>query len=116
MRVWVIRFWLTEGIFEAVVDKPDKKGYVTINSMASGYKNQYLRLDVECFKNKDAALAAADRRREGRIAYFKRQIARLEKLTFDDQGNDGEEEACSGDGQTSKEQELLQECAEGTDG
>lgn len=82
MKVWVTRHCLTDGVYAATVDPPDKRGFVTVKSASTGFRAQYLKLYLEAFVDKEDAIARAEEMRQFRIRALKSQIDRLEGLDF----------------------------------
>ena len=83
MRVWITKYALTQGIFEA-----DGKICTDIdeNMIDAGkaglYHNHYSGID-EWHKTKESAIRAAEHMRQKKIASLEKQIARLKKLKFE---------------------------------
>jgi len=81
MKVWVSKYALTDGIEEADAKPYTNAGYV--NAGAAG-RHYALKLGEDAHETREAAVADAEKRRTARIASLRRQIARLEKLSFEE--------------------------------
>lgn len=81
MKVWVSERALTRrGIYEADVHGRAESPYVWPIGGGRGFK-----VGRDAHETREAAVADAERRRVAKIASLKRQIARLEALTWEEQ-------------------------------
>jgi len=83
MKVWVSKYALTkltDGVYETEAVIAERTKYV--------YEQPGLRfvskLGFGAHETREAAVADAEKRRTARIASLRRQIARLEKLSFEE--------------------------------
>lgn len=80
-KVFITKYALTKGIIEKEAD---------IHSFRDGSKFAYIRgelfigykMTVDAFYDYESAIQKAEKMREKRIASLKRQIGKLEKLSF----------------------------------
>jgi hypothetical protein len=78
MKVWVSRKALTDGLLAADAGEgvyPNPR-YVQVNGLA-------MELGRDAHETREAAVADAERRRVAKIASLRKQIARLEALTWE---------------------------------
>jgi hypothetical protein len=75
--MWLAKYALTGGVKQVPVKMKDNSKYVN----AEGYWNLFV-IDRDIFTNKEAAVKAAEAMRDKKIAALKKQISKLEKLSF----------------------------------
>lgn len=76
MKVWIYKYALTKGVFPM-----DAK--LVNNKYASGKVNGYSLFTPDWAEDRETAERQAELMRDRRIVALKKQIAKLEKLTFE---------------------------------
>jgi hypothetical protein len=80
MKVWISKYALAQGIYEAEVDRYEDSQMVTIQHR---YGCEYFHGEGrEWHMTREEAVARAEAMRAKKIASLKKQIAKLEKLVF----------------------------------
>lgn len=85
MKVWISKYALTQGIFEAEVTSNCLDVDPTGNMIATcegSYMAHYHGEGREWHKDKQSAIAKAEEMRKKKIASLKKQIEKLEKMEF----------------------------------
>lgn len=81
MKVWITKYALTDGIQEDTSrNGPDAHGHIWMSNV-SAMSQIFAR--GEWHASREDAVADANRRRDARIAALRKQIAALEKMTFE---------------------------------
>ena len=81
MKVFITKYALSFGIKEdEAYREPDEDGYIWTGE--PGRMSSQMFTHSEWFETRDLAVADAENRRVKKIASLKKQIAKLEKLTF----------------------------------
>lgn len=80
MKVWIAKYSLTKGIFEAEVEDC---GGGMVSGKSNGFPVCYHGQGIEWCKTKAAAIARAEEMRKKKISSLKNQIDKLEKMKFD---------------------------------
>lgn len=80
MRVWITKYALTQGVFEMDVERQSDDGK---SVYGKAWNQSYHGQGVEWCKTKSAAIARAKEMRDKKIASLKKQIEKLEKMTFE---------------------------------
>jgi len=86
--VYFMKYALTAGIIEAVVDsQSEDKKYVFLKSkqLSNSEPNQsavIARINGDVFSDRNNAIKAAEKMRDKKIKSLKEQITKLEKLKF----------------------------------
>lgn len=79
---YVTKYALTKGILSADFPAPDEgEGYV-YGKLTDEHMPTCYYLDIDTFPSLEAAKINAEKRRRNKIDSLKKQIAKLEKLTF----------------------------------
>jgi hypothetical protein len=81
MKVWITKYALTMGISERVARICSD---INPDMISCGGLDLFHGEGREWHRTKEAATARAEEMRKAKIASLKKQIARLEKLTFQD--------------------------------
>jgi len=76
---YITKYSLTQGIQQKTLRTSDEKYATEVNSGIFGF---FGRIGRDCFETHEAALHYAESRRKAKISSLKKQIAKLEKLTF----------------------------------
>lgn len=84
MKVWITKYALTEGIREADVDQPSAEPSMVVEEPKSNdrYRQYFHGEGREWHRTREAAEAKAEQMRQAKIASLKKQIAKLERLSF----------------------------------
>lgn len=80
MKVWITKYALTAGIREDTAHTSDNNGYIFTGEAR---KVSQIFTRKEWHTTRQAAIADANRRRDARITALRKQIAALEKMTFE---------------------------------
>jgi hypothetical protein len=85
MKVYITKYALTRGIIEAEVSRQraNEDGYVVV-FWDGGLNGENVFGPTEWRWEREAAVARAEEMRKAKIASHKKQIARLEKLRFEE--------------------------------
>lgn len=78
MKAWISKYALTKGVYEAegkLCGDPDETKYFHAGFI-------FERMHVNAHETREDAITAAEAMRKRKIASLRKQIARLEKLTF----------------------------------
>ncbi len=81
--VWVTKYALTDGIKECEIDESVTRESVYIWATWPGGTRSNLYRQSEAYRVKDDALAHAERMREKKIKSLRKQIEKLEAMTFE---------------------------------
>jgi hypothetical protein len=76
MKAWITKYALSKGVFEAEVVECNYRAARRIDGPFAYY------VEDDWHRTEEAAIARAEQMRTDRIASLRRQIARLEELTF----------------------------------
>lgn len=76
---WITKYALSAGV-ESIDAEPQPWGSNPEQFIKIGYS--FLTIGRDCFDNEADAKADAERRREKKVTSLRKQIAKLEKLTF----------------------------------
>lgn len=80
MKVWITKYGLTSGIYEAEVDEPEKEMIVIRDK---GFPQYFHGKGREWCETEDDAKKCVSRQRKAKIASLHKQIAKLEKADWD---------------------------------
>jgi hypothetical protein len=80
MKVWITKYALSKGVFDTEAEKTHRSE--TTITVKRGFSSDYYHR-LEWHTTEVAAIAKAEQMRVKKIAALKKQIARLEKLTFE---------------------------------
>ena len=80
MKMYVTKYALTGGVILIPVREDSLSDDYVFDGRTRGYKS--LRVNHDAFADPAAALANAEKRRRDKIASLRKQIAKLEALTF----------------------------------
>jgi len=86
MKVWITKWALTQGIFEAEVEECDTEGMVAQKPDGGGLCNMatyYHGEGKEWHRTRESAVARAEAMRQKKIANVKKQLKKLELLKFE---------------------------------
>ena len=79
-KIWVTKYALTTGIFSEMAELDDEMASTPHNYETGEYANSFFGNDWH--KTEEAAKARAEEMRLKKIASLKKQIQKLEKMTF----------------------------------
>lgn len=83
MKVWITKYALTEGIMERDVESdPQFPSMVTLPGNGGSFRQSFHGEGKDWHRSRDAAVIRAENMRHDKIRSIKKQIARLERLTF----------------------------------
>lgn len=80
MKVWIAKYALTKGIFEMDVESQSEDGK---SVYGKAWNQCFYGQGVEWCETKSAAIARAEEMRKKKIASLKKQIEKLENMTFE---------------------------------
>lgn len=86
MKVWITKYALSTGIFEAEVNEPNSTtpGLIVAPGRVVGRFDQYFHGEGrEWHRTPEAAVLKAEKMRAEKIASLRKSIAKLEKLKFE---------------------------------
>ena len=81
MKVWITKYALTEGIYSSEAAACSSPHMIVIKGDSINKSDQYFHRG-EWFESRSDACDAADDMRERKIKSLRKQIARLEELSF----------------------------------
>ena len=81
MKVWITKYALTEGIYSSEAEACSSPHIIVIKGDGINEFDQYFRRG-EWFESRSDACDAADDMPERKIKSLRKQIARLEELSF----------------------------------
>ncbi len=83
MKVWITKYWETQGIYEVEVDEPkdDGKDYV-FTKPERGTLMQMFKLNRDAFTSKANARSDVLFKRDKRVKSLKAKIVELERMKF----------------------------------
>lgn len=87
MKVWITKYALTKGIFQAEVTSACLETDPTGNMICikeSGFNSYYHGKGKEWHENKESAVKRANEMRNKKIESLKKQIKKLENMKFAD--------------------------------
>ena len=81
---WISKYALTEGVFSIDLNEPepDQPSLISSNGTVDGRWHMYHGEGREWHRTEDAAKTRAEDMRVAKIVSLKKQISKLEKLTF----------------------------------
>jgi hypothetical protein len=82
MKVYITKYSLTQGIEEIEATECGERYPGMIETRENGYTAYYHGEGRQWHRSKEAAVEKAEKMRLAKIASLKKQIAKLEKLTF----------------------------------
>lgn len=82
--MWLSKYALTNGVVREIKVCDSYKSDDYIREAGDAYC--FYRVGRECFQTREEAIADAERRRKAKIASLKKQTAKLEALTFGEEG------------------------------
>lgn len=80
MKIWISRYALSDGITEHECDPPNERGQVFPGTPFASYYGFTLGKDAHA--SKEDAVKAAESQRKKKIASLRKQLAKLEAMTF----------------------------------
>lgn len=84
--VWVTKYALSDGIKKcALSERKDDSGYAWVE-WPGGFTGTMMFTKTEWFETEAAAMENAEQRRIAKIASLRKQISKLEKLSFKSAG------------------------------
>jgi hypothetical protein len=83
MKVWITKYALTTGIFEVDGELFARDTAVSYRRGTSGYSYPEYARGGEWQRTPELAILRANEMRVAKIASLKKQIAKLEKMTFE---------------------------------
>ena len=81
MKVWITKYALSRGVYEAEVEETNQTGMV-VHRQEGLYPAYYQGEGTDWHRTEEAAKTRASAMAKAKIASLKKQISKLEKLTF----------------------------------
>ena len=82
MKVWITKYALTQGIFEA--EASECKGFDGMIEVVNRYSYEYYRGEgKDWHRTKESAISRAEEMRQNKMSSLKKQLEKLENMKFE---------------------------------
>lgn len=82
MKVWITKYALTTGIYEAEVEETHCASMVSLRTAPGSFSQYFHGEGKDWHRTKESAVARAESMRIKKIASLKKSLAAFEKLRF----------------------------------